>query len=111
MVIDPLARGPFGREARSMRKQEKPPPEPRFQIVLVPRAGPFLIVLAAAATADEATLAFEAERQRLQRERRSGVLLVRRRNGAWTTVLREPVDRRRRAGGPGRPLGMTGRER
>jgi hypothetical protein len=100
MVIDPPARGPFGREARSMRKQEKPPPEPRFQIVL-----------AAAATADEATLAFEAERQRLQRERRSGVLLVRRRNGAWTTVLREPVDRRRRAGGPERPLGMTGRER
>jgi len=66
-------------------------PGPRFDIVFTPAAHPTPTVLRSAVNADDATLVFAAEAQRLQARQARGELAIRRRHDGQTLVLRQPM--------------------
>jgi hypothetical protein len=62
-----------------------------YQIVFKPTSDVPDVVLRQAASPDQATVAFHEERERLQRHRAVGELVVLRLSGEPRTLLREPL--------------------
>ncbi len=62
-----------------------------YQIVFKPTSDDPDVVLRQAASPDQATVAFHEERERLQRHRAVGELVVLRLSGEPCTLLREPL--------------------
>ena len=69
-------------------------PGPQFDIVFTTAAHATPTVLRSAVSADDATLAFAAEAQRLQARQARGELAIRRRHDGQTLVLRQPIPAR-----------------